>query len=40
MGTDHPVRSVTSYLDREPVDTLILSTAAYSITFYADSADA
>lgn len=38
--TAHAVRSITSYLDRESVDTLILSTDAYSITFYADSADA
>lgn len=38
--TAHAVRSVTTYLDKEPVDTLILSTDAYAITFYADSADA
>lgn len=38
--TAHAVRSVTTYLDREPVDTLVLSTDAYSITFYAESAGA
>ena len=38
--TAHAVRSVTTYLDRDPVDTLVLSTDAYSITFYAESAGA
>lgn len=34
--TAYAVRSVTTYLDKEPADTLILSAGAYSITFYAN----